>query len=103
MEFLSTVPGKVACAGRGRWIYAAATWAVYTPQRRRDRAFVTHPAVRCNSVSGADIDQGLVTRRMLRSEACRLAARIRREGVVARAFRVVDGKDPADPGSGWEL
>lgn len=103
MEFVSTVPGKVACAGRGRWIHAAATWAVYTSQPRRDRAFATHPVVRYNSAGGVDIDQGLVTRRMLRSEASRLAARIRREGVVARAFRVVDGKDPADPGSGWEL
>jgi len=99
---VSSMSGKVACVGRRRVFFAVARWAVYAPQRCRYPAFTTHPAVRYNSAGGVDIDQGLVTERMLGSEARRLAAQIRRVGMVARAFRVADGKHPGDPGSGWE-
>jgi hypothetical protein len=102
MDVVKLVPGKVACLGYRRVIYAAATWAVYAPQRYRHTAFRTHPAVRYNTAGGVDIDQGFVTERMLRSEARRLASQIRRAGMVARSFRVADGKHPGDPGSGWE-
>ena len=86
------------------WIEARATWAVYCARRFTVAGFaLAHPATRYNSAGGVDIDLGVVTGRLLRSEARRLVQRLRRSGgIKATPFRVIDGKHPADVGSGWE-